>query len=99
MLFEVYTGAKPGRPRLLLFVTAGLLAGALGLAWLQVRAGHTLGPEARVGDTPLWVRLPKGWRADPEHPQRYILSSGGGAREIFERSLRIDFVRLSDFEP
>lgn len=99
MLFEAYTGTRPGRPRLLLFITAGLLAGALGLAWLQVRAARALGPEQRVGDTPLWVRVPKGWRADSQNPRRFILPVGRkGSREVFERSLRFDFVRLSGFE-
>lgn len=100
MLFEVYTGAKPGRPRLLLFITAGLVIAALGLAWFQVRSARGLEPEQRIGDTPLSVRPPKGWRPDPGNPQRFILPTGSKEpRKAYQRSLRFDFIHLPAFQP
>lgn len=102
MLTEVRSGTKPGRPRLLLLVSAGLLAGTLGLAWLQVRNARALGPEQRVGDTPLWVRPPLGWRRHPQNPKAFILPARTEGRRRprhrVERSLRLEFRRLRGFE-
>ncbi len=99
-MFEVYTGARPGRPRLLLLLSAGLLAGTLALAWGQVRSAHALGPERRIGDTPLHVRLPKGWRVDPQNPQRFILPVERVHRQaVFLRSIHVDYFRLPAFQP
>ena len=67
-MFEVYTGARPGRPKLLLCLCAALLVVSFGVAWVQVRASRTLGPETRVAGTPLIVRPPQGWQADPKTP-------------------------------
>ncbi len=103
MLIEVHTGAKPGRPRRLLVLSAGLLAGTLGLAWLQVREAHALGPEQRVGDTPLRVRVPKDWRPYPDDPQRFILPVVSERRHRlvleFERSVRFELLALPAFQP
>jgi len=101
MPFEVHTGARPGRPRLLLVIHAVLLAGVLGVAWMQVRAAHGLGPEQRVGDTPLLVRVPHGWRQDPRNPQRFVLMTEGRARQAFrefERRIQVEYVRLPGFQ-
>ncbi|RMF81053.1 MAG: hypothetical protein D6744_07580 [Planctomycetota bacterium] len=67
-MFEVHTGSRPGRPRLLLSLCAAALLISLGLAWAQVRLRRTLGPETRIAGTPLIVRAPRGWRADPKTP-------------------------------
>ena len=58
---EVYTGSKPGRPNILLLLTAGALVGALGLAWVQVQGTRALGDPVAIADTPLIVRPPLGW--------------------------------------
>ncbi len=102
MPFEVYTGAQPGRPRLLLIVTAALLAGSLGLAWVQVQSAGGLSTEQRVGETPLFVRVPRGWQVDPRNPHRFRLPVGDRSRKArfeFERQIEFDFVRLPTFQP
>ncbi|MEW6249547.1 MAG: hypothetical protein AB1716_02790 [Planctomycetota bacterium] len=73
MTFQVHAGARPGRPRLLLYITAGLLAGMLGLAALQVQRRDLRGDEQRIADTPLFVRPPRGWQLDPQRPNRFVL--------------------------
>jgi hypothetical protein len=83
MVMEVYTGARPGRPRIIFLLAAGLLVGMLALAWAQVRGTRALGPEQRVGQLPLYVRLPLKWRGVPDHPQTYELAvEGRGQRRI-----------------
>lgn len=102
MPFEVYAGAKPGRPRLLALTTGGLLAVTLALAWWQVRETRALGPPQRVGDTPLVVRLPHGWQPDPANPRRFLLPVADRGRRAlfeFERRIEFSFVRLPSFEP
>jgi hypothetical protein len=103
MAFEVYTGTRPGRPRLLLIVNAALLAGTAALAWWQVRESRGLGPEQRVHDTPLLVRLPDGWQADPHNPRSFVLPvgarRGGRSAREFERRIEFDFTRLPTFRP
>ncbi len=98
---EVYTGTRPGRPRLLLIVNGALLVAMIGLAWWQVRAARGLGPQRRVGDTPIMVRLPHGWRGDPRNPGVFMLPiasrSGRLARE-FERRIEFEFTRLPSFQ-
>jgi hypothetical protein len=98
---EVYTGTRPGRPRLLLVVNAVLLVAMLALAAWQVHAARGLGPPQRVGDTPLMVRLPHGWRGDARNPHVFMLPvasrSGRLARE-FERRIEFEFTRLSAFQ-
>ncbi len=101
MSFEVYAGAKPGRPRLLALTTGGLLALTLALAWWQVRDTRALTPPQRIGDTPLSVRLPRGWQPDPANPQRFLLPvADRGRRTLFEFERRIEFTfaRLPSFE-
>jgi hypothetical protein len=100
MLFEVYTGAKPGRPGLLVIATGALLASALGLAWFQVHTTAGLGPEQRIGNTPLWVRLPRGWQVDPRNPGRFVLPIAEHERRTtyeFERQIQFEYVRLPSF--
>jgi hypothetical protein len=79
-----------------------LLLGTLGLAWVQVGRARALAPEQRVGDTPLWVRPPRGWRPDPRSPQRFILPLGEPGRRgapNFERRIQFEFLRLPAFAP
>jgi hypothetical protein len=102
MPFEVYTGAQPGRPRRLLIVTAALLAGSLGLAWVQVQSAGGLAGEQRVGEAPLYVRVPRGWHVDPRNPHRFRLPVGDRSRKAlfeFERQIEFDFLRLPTFQP
>ncbi len=111
MLIEVHTGTRPGRARLLLFIAAGTLVGALGLAWWQVRVRRVLGPEQRIADTPLIVRLPKGWIADSGNPQAFVLPVPTPERWLptrtqgwrraaleFERRIRFDYAQLPRYE-
>ncbi len=64
---------RAGRPRVLLFVSAVVLVGTLGLAWYQTRGARALGDEQPVGDTILRIRPPVGWVADPEDRRAFIL--------------------------
>ncbi len=92
-MLEVHVGARPGRPVLLTVLTAALLILSLGAAWLQVRSTRTLGPASRVGDSPLLVRPPVGWRADPRDPSLFILWLNEGVRgaDVPKRSVRFGY--------
>ncbi|MGD8452359.1 MAG: hypothetical protein PVJ57_11120 [Phycisphaerae bacterium] len=102
-MIEVHSGTKPGRPRLLLLLCAGALAVALSLAWLQVHYSRQLGPEREVPGTPLRVRLPHRWVADPSEPGAFLLAARHqrGGRQHFDTERRIRFVyeRWPAFEP
>jgi len=102
MVFEVYTGARPGRPRLLVLIGAALLAGTLGMAWLQVCANQALAPERHIEGTPLWVQLPRGWHPDPKDGRRFLLPAKDRRRRgvfEFERRIVFDYSRRPAFEP
>ncbi len=102
MVIEVYTGSRPGRPQALAVLCALTLAGTLGLAWAQVHAARALGPQQRVGDLPLLVRLPKDWQQDPRDPTRFLLPTRDADRRKlfgFERGIRFEFERLPGYEP
>lgn len=103
VMFEVYTGAKPARPTVLLMLTAGALVGALGLAWIQVRASRKLDGEVRIVDTPLVVRPPRGWIQDPDHPGTFAkaVRAGGwrGKRWVIERKIAFQYERSGVFQP
>lgn len=71
-MLEVYTGYKPGRPALLLVLSASILALTLGLAWAQTQATRLLAPEYAVDETPLLVRPPRNWRPDANMPGRFL---------------------------
>lgn len=101
-MVEVHTGAKPGRPQLLLVFSAALLMTMLGLAWLQAHQTRALGPEQAVPGTPLRVRLPQTWQPDPADPQSFLLPCKSAARREavgFERRLRFEFVELGTYQP
>lgn len=101
MLVEVYSGTRPGRPLTLLLVTAAALCGALGLAFVQVRAKGALAPERRLRDTPLLFRPPAAWIADAEMPGEFYLPLHEGEQGAvgIERRVRFDYRRLPTFVP
>lgn len=99
-MVEVHTGAKPGRPQLLLVFCGVLLVAMLGLAWMQAHHARALGPEQRVLGTPFHVRLPKDWVPAPDDPRCFVLPFESRARrgEIeIERRLTFEFVDLASF--
>lgn len=103
-MIEVHTGARPGRPRLLLVFTALAFGGTVALAWLQVQQLRRLGPEQPIADTPLRVRLPRGWVRDPADPQRFMLPhrESDAPRDPREpaddRWIRFTYLRLPEFQ-
>ncbi|MGE3180511.1 MAG: hypothetical protein AB7N71_02695 [Phycisphaerae bacterium] len=76
-MFEVHTGARPGRPIILLLTAAIVLMITLGVARLQVAAKSALGVAVRLQDSPFMVRPPKGWSESKEQPGRFYHSSEG----------------------
>lgn len=102
-MFEVYTGTKAGRPTVLLLLTAGVLVGALGLAWTQVHGTRALGDPVGIEGTPLIVRPPKGWAQHPDYPGlfvRKVRSERWGRRhEPIERKIEFRYQRWRVFQP
>lgn len=103
MLAQVHLGASPGRRGVLATVCAAALLAALGLAWLQSRAAHAMGPEVRIPGTPLVVRVPLEWRADPNAPGHFLLpvhvkGQRGETLGGFERRVRFLYEKLPSFE-
>ena len=101
-MFEVYTGTRPGRPRLLLVLSAVILAGVLGAAWLQVRHSRTLEPERRIEGTPLVVRLPEGWvQPNKNDPGLFVLpiqrTVHGKLQWEADREIRFRYERTGAF--
>lgn len=99
---EVHLGSRPGKPRLLLFSCAAVLVLSLAAAWVQVRDARALGPEVRIADTPVHVRLPHDWVRDPADPQRYLLPIRGESRRNvfgFERRIEFRYWQEAHFEP
>jgi hypothetical protein len=92
-MFEVYTGTKPGRPTVLLLLTAAVLVGALALAWTQVRGALALGDEVAIEGTPLIVRPPKGWVQSPGNPAvfgKWVRKRVWG-REVWAAERKLEF--------
>jgi len=101
-MLEAYTGSKPGRRTTLLIMVALVLAGALALAWSQVRATRTLGPPIAIRGTPLLVRLPAQWKQDPHKPTAFVLPTRGDSRQQtadFERRISFQYERTAGFRP
>ncbi|HOO18503.1 MAG TPA: hypothetical protein PLU99_15530, partial [Phycisphaerae bacterium] len=101
-MLEAYTGSKPGRRTTLLIMVALVLAGALALAWSQVRATRTLGPPIAIPGTPLLVRLPAQWKQDPHKPTAFVLPTRGDSRQQtadFERRISFQYERTAGFRP
>jgi len=96
-MYEVYSGTRAGRPAVLILVSAGALAAALGLAWLQVRGSRALGAPVRIEGTPLVVRPPAGWTAGRD--RRGVFIKWNRELEVAERTLRFDYVRWPVFQP
>lgn len=100
-MWEVYSGTRPGKPARLLIISAVLLAGTLGLAWWQVSASRALASEQRVENTPLVVRPPIGWVANPKTPGRFVLPSRqpgvGRSRISIERQITFSYSRSPYF--
>lgn len=102
MLLEAQSGTRAGRPRVLALLTAGLLSGALALAWLQVQSSRAVGPPRHISGTPLHVRLPRDWKPDPKHPQRFLIpieSRSWRSEFEFERRIQFTYKRLPHYEP
>ncbi|MCH8805128.1 MAG: hypothetical protein IH986_03465 [Planctomycetes bacterium] len=97
MSFEVHSGTKPGRPVLMLALSSGVLFGTLGLAWLQVFEAHALGPEIRIENSPLVVRVPKGWKQLPNDPTTFVLPVRQREAQVIQRSITFEYMRLSSF--
>ncbi len=101
-MWQVNTGTRPGRPAALVIVTAAVLAGTILLAWFQVRESRTLGPETRVPGTPLYVRPPHGWLADPNDPGAFLLPvrTSVGRQEVsrIDRGIKVQYRRLPAFQ-
>ena len=89
---------NPGRPHLLLLITAGMLCAVLGLAYGQVALLRALGPEVPIPETPLVVRAPRGWVQSPQ--DRGVFAQVREGRSLFgtqwrvERKIRFRWVRL-----
>ncbi|MBL8878903.1 MAG: hypothetical protein JNG88_07265 [Phycisphaerales bacterium] len=100
-MWEVYSGTRPGKPARLLILSAVLLASTLGLAWWQVSASRALAAEQRVENTPLVVRPPIGWIANPKAPGRFVLPTrqqGIGRQRIsIERQITFSYAQGSSF--
>lgn len=100
MSFEVYSSSRPGRPRVLLLISAGVLAVSLGLAWLQVHGHRALGPPRSIPGTPLSVRAPLGWVQDENDGGRFVLPTQTSRRRAifeYERRIEIDYAERPSF--
>lgn len=98
-MIEVHTGARPGNPRRLLILTAGILCASLGLAWAQTRLAASLQPEQRIGTTPLMVRVPQGWAPQPNQRGVFTPSRERSLEDTPLRMLRFSYERRSQFTP
>ncbi len=99
---ELHVGTRPGRPGLMLMASAALLAGMLGLAWVQTYAARALGPPVELPGTPLVVRVPHGWVPSSDTPGVFLpeLSADGGRRgELELRLIQFQFTRTPVFQP
>lgn len=96
-MIEVHSGARPGRPVLLLIISAIVLCVTLGLARLQVATKRALGAAISLPNSPLVIRPPQEWSADEKVPNRFVQSSG--ARGLFsewedQRSIEFHYETL-----
>ncbi len=101
MLIEAHIGSKPGAPARLVLLGAAALVTSLGIAWTQVRQSRALGPETRIGDTPLYVRPPRGWAPAPDDPRKYELivrDSRANAKTVTQ-SITFGYLRRPTFLP
>lgn len=100
-MYEVSSGARPGRPALAAVLSAAILLGTLGLAWVQVRGTLALGPPQRIEGTNLTVRVPRGWRQHSDEPGTFTLpvhdSEDDAQRPAVGKRLRFSTGRLGAF--
>lgn len=100
-LVEVHNPARPGRPKLLLFLCAGALVSALVLAWLQVQQTLSLGPPLTLVETPLTIRAPRGWAQEPTDPRTFHPAPkerrSSGLSDVLERRVRFIYERGPGF--
>lgn len=86
MLVEVQTGSKPGRPTLLLILSAGVLALSLSTAWIQAHEKLSLAePRPLAAGSPLIIRPPRGWVENQPGVFVLLQRNAGDEREGFER--------------
>lgn len=102
-MIEVYSGARPERPGLLMVLCAAMLSLMLALAWVQVRSTRALGEEVRLAGTPLVVRPPRNWVQDPDSPGRFVprarrIDAGRGGDPL-EHRITIAYERRPTFTP
>ncbi len=97
-MIEVYTGARPGHPRLLLVAVMTLLVCSVVAAWVQVRESRALGEPVRIEGTPLVVRPPRGWVQSKRYPDTFLrpVRDSQGQAEI-ERRVEFGFVAHDTF--
>lgn len=95
MPLEVYVGSREPRRQLALILCATVLALTLGLAWYQVDSRTGLGPEHRVGNYPVWIRLPRKFVPDPNHPNSFVLPQAipGHKEMVPERRITVSYER------
>lgn len=100
---EVLLGTKPGKPVLTLLIAAGALLTALGGAYWQVQHSRALAEPCRIPGTPLEIRPPRGWIADPKVPGLFIqpvkIVSRGREQWVPDRRIRIGYKRWGTFRP
>lgn len=94
-MMEVVSTVRPGRPRLLVSLTAGLLLLSLAVAWGQAHLRSSLAPAIALERSPLIVKPPRGW-------ERSEFDDGSAAtfRLVVARELRgrrVEFVRRIRF--
>lgn len=98
---EVHSGSRPGRPVILLLVTASFLALSLALAGWQTVDRRRLGEPVALPDSPLVVRPPAGWVRHPDEPglwiQRSQLQLDGADAKPLQRTIRVTYRRHSWF--
>lgn len=102
-MIEVYSGIKPGKPKVLLAASLGALLAAMALAWVQVQESRALAPQREIPGTPLLVRPPQDWIPDPKDSSAFLLPVRRSLRgqEIWEadRRLRFSFEQTPGFTP
>lgn len=100
-MVAVHAGIRPGRPTLLLLLSAGALAGTLGLAWWQASDALALADELHIEGTPLIVRPPRNWVRDADDPRAFLppLRFDRRRAERWPRRVSFKYTRLDRFYP
>lgn len=99
-MVEVLSGSRPGRRTVATVLCAAAVAGALGLAALQVQQRRGLVDELRIPGTPLIVRVPRNWTASESAPGVFELrTSADGHTDVVQRRIAFRYERLPAFRP